>query len=111
MMDLFVTVAILFEQSMKELPILLGDSWSQMAQAWCAKVNSTVDCMEKVLLLLDDTGYKKLAKDLKQSVEWKTTPFIKGSSLPEDVAEQMQPHGSKPPRFYGLPKSSNQKPP
>jgi hypothetical protein len=50
-------------------------------------VVNTLDYMVKVLALLDDPAYKKLAKDPTQPAECKITLLIKGSSLPEDVAK------------------------
>jgi hypothetical protein len=37
-------------------------------------------------------------------LEHKTNLLIKESSLPEDVNQQLWPHGLVPPRLYGLPK-------
>jgi len=54
------------------------------------------------LALLDDPAYKKLTKDPTQFAERKYTLLIKASSLPEEVAEQLRPHGPRPPKLYGL---------
>jgi hypothetical protein len=40
---------------------------------------NTLDYMEKILALLDEPAYKKLAKDHTQSAQWKTTLLVEGS--------------------------------
>jgi hypothetical protein len=54
---------------------------------------NTVDYNQKMASFLDDPT---------ETVE-KKTALIK-TSLPQDVAEQLRPHGSRPSRLYGLPK-------
>jgi hypothetical protein len=53
---------------------------------------NTADYTEKVMALLGDPVYKKLAKDHTQTVGWRTALLIKGS-LPEDVAKQLRSGG------------------
>jgi hypothetical protein len=57
-------------------------------------VLNTVNYNQKMASFLDDPT---------ETVEKKTTALIK-TSLPQDVAEQLRPHGSRPSRLYGLPK-------
>jgi hypothetical protein len=54
--------------------------------------------------LLDDPAYKKLAKDPVKTDDRKTATHIKKVSLPECVAEELWPHGSRLARLYWLQK-------
>ncbi|XP_021934194.1 uncharacterized protein LOC110836852 [Zootermopsis nevadensis] len=67
-------------------------------------VLSTDDYNRKIRALLEAPTYRLLPKDPKEAVERKTTRLLKKSPLPEEVIQQLRPHGSRPPRLYGLPK-------
>jgi hypothetical protein len=56
------------------------------------------------LVFMQDKDYTKLKKDPTESIERKTALLLKKSSFPEEVCQQVQPQGSRPPRLYGLPK-------
>jgi hypothetical protein len=64
----------------------------------------TTDYNEKISAFLRAPTYRRLAKDPTDAVERKTNLLLKESSLPEEVIQQLRPHGSRPPRLYGLPK-------
>ena len=67
-------------------------------------VLNTSDYKQKISSLLQDPAYRKLTKDPTDSVEWKTTPLLKKSSLTEETHRQLGPACSRPPRLYRLPK-------
>jgi hypothetical protein len=48
---------------------------------------NTVDYIQKINALLDDSTYKKLAKDPTDSVERKTALLLKKSKLAEDICK------------------------
>jgi hypothetical protein len=57
------------------------------------------------MALLDDPAHEGMAKDPAQTVEWRNVLLIK-RLLPEDVTEQLQPHGLNVSRLYeGVSKS------
>jgi hypothetical protein len=67
-------------------------------------VLDTKDYKEKVSALLSAPTYRRLHKEPTESAERKTTFLLKKSSLPEEVVQQLQSQGSRPPRLYGIPK-------
>jgi len=67
-------------------------------------VLNTSDYKQKISSLLEDSAYRKLAKDPTDAIERKTTLLLKKSSLTEETRRQLRPAGSRPPRMYGLPK-------
>jgi hypothetical protein len=67
-------------------------------------VLDTADYNLKIAALLEDQAYRKLKKDPTEAVECKTVLLLKKSSVSEEVCQQLQPQGSRPPRLYGLPK-------
>jgi hypothetical protein len=69
---------------------------------------NTLDYKQKMAALLEDPAYRKLTKDLTESVERKTRLLLKKSSLPEEVWKRPCPTGSRTPRLYGLPKIHKQ---
>jgi hypothetical protein len=68
-----------------------------------AVVLGALDYNKKIATLLQDKAYAKLKKDPTESIERKTV-LLKNSSFPEEVCQQVQTQGSRPPRLYGLPK-------
>jgi hypothetical protein len=71
-------------------------------------VLDTSDYNLKIAALLEDKAYRKLKKDLTESVERKTVLLLKKSSFSEEVSQQLRTQGSRPPRLYGLPKVHKQ---
>jgi hypothetical protein len=69
-----------------------------------AVVLGTSDYNQKIAAFLDDETYKKLKKDHTDSVECKTVLLLKKSAVVEDICQQLQPQGSRPPRLCLLPK-------
>jgi hypothetical protein len=67
-------------------------------------VLNTNDYDEKVSALLRVVTYWRLLKDPTKAQEWKTTLLLKKSSFPEEVDQELQLQGSRPPRLYRLPK-------
>jgi hypothetical protein len=63
----------------------------------------TEDFTNKIATLLEDRAHMKVATDPTGAIDRKAAAVIKKSSLSEEVAEQLQPHGSRPPKLYGLP--------
>jgi hypothetical protein len=65
---------------------------------------NTVDNKQKITSLLEDPSHRRLARDLTDSTERKTTLLLKISTLTENICKQLRPVGSRPPKLYGLPK-------
>jgi hypothetical protein len=63
-----------------------------------AVVLGTSDYSQKIAALLEDKAYKKLKKDPTDSVEHKTV--LKKFPVSEEVCQQLQPQGSRPPRLW-----------
>jgi len=80
------------------LTILPADKGNAMV------VLNTSDYKQKISSLLEDSAYRKLAKDPTNAIEQKTTLLLKKSSLTEETHRQLCPAGSRPPRMYRLPK-------
>jgi hypothetical protein len=91
----------------RDLRSLKAKDLLTMLQA--VKGNATVmlgtsEYNQKIVTLLQDKAYGKLKKDPTESIERKTDLFLKKFSFAEKVCQQVRPQGSRPPRFYGLPK-------
>jgi len=67
-------------------------------------VLNTSDYKQKISSLLQDPEYRKITNDPADSIDRKTTAFLKKSSLTEETRRQLCPAGSRPLRVYGLPK-------
>jgi hypothetical protein len=52
----------------------------------------------KIATLLENPSYRRLDKDRTEATDRKTSALIR-SSLPEEVAKLLRPHGSRPPRL------------
>jgi hypothetical protein len=65
---------------------------------------NTVDYKPKITSLLEDPSYRKLARDLLNRQNKKTTLLLKKFTLTEDISKQLQWSSSRPLRLYGLPK-------
>jgi hypothetical protein len=61
----------------------------------------TSDYNRKIATLLELKAYKKLKKEPTDSVERKTVLFLKKSTIAEEVCQQLQSQGSRPPRLCG----------
>jgi hypothetical protein len=85
-------------KSNTELTILKADKGNATV------VLNTTDYKQKIYALLEDPAYRRLTKDPTNSTERKTSLLLKRSTLTEDIRKQLRPSGSRPPRFYGLPK-------
>jgi hypothetical protein len=65
-------------------------------------VLSTLDYKQKITSLLEDSSYRRLARDPTDLTKRKTTLLLRKSTLTEDICKQLRPAGSRPPRLYGL---------
>ncbi|PNF38697.1 hypothetical protein B7P43_G17587 [Cryptotermes secundus] len=68
-----------------------------------AVVLDTSHYNRKFAALLENKAYKKL-KDPTDAIERNAVLLMKTSPIAEEVCQQLQPQGSRPPRLYGLPK-------
>jgi hypothetical protein len=58
----------------------------------------------EVFAFLEDPSYRNVGKNPSESMEQKTAVLTKKSSLSEDAASQLLPHGLKSCRWYRFPK-------
>lgn len=68
------------------------------------QLSSTCVLTHEVFAFLEDPSYRNVGKNPSESMEQKTAVLTKKSSLSEDAASQLLPHGLKSCRWYRFPK-------